>query len=565
MKSRLTIYLIPLLLIVFSSCSNKSSVPVPVDAAFVLHIDGKSLHSKLSWEEFKQGELYKSIYENLRFDKDIRKLIENPDSTGIDIQSDAFLFVTARGRGGYTGFTCSLKDEKTFANLVKEEWGKNVSSTIGDITVMKDDNVVVSWNPKRAVVIINTPLGAAYSPFSELGKEGGSGGNSRRYDFPYDSLEKFALEVYSAKGSRSLGSNKRFSSMMNESGDAHFWVNPGNMYGASLGVILGMLPKAGVLLQDNATAATLNFENGKISVDAKSYYNKELTALYKKYSMKNLDEDMLKKIPSSDVAAVIAANYPPEGLKEFLVLLGVDGIINMFLGQMNYSLDEFVKANKGDILFAATDFAIRQTFVKYGEGKDTMSYPTTKPGVKLLFASSINDKASFEKLMGLLQKKIDEEAPSVFKGAASNIPYRLVDNWFIAGSDSVMINSFGNSSSNHSFISRISGHPIGGFADIQKFINGSRAAYSRDSLATAMADESVKFWQDLIFYGGEFKDDATLSHLEINLVDKTGNSLKQLNSYLGKVAAIAERKKDEFKISEIHMEETSEPDPISAQ
>lgn len=79
---------------------------------------------------------------------------------------------------------------------------------------------------------------------------------------------------------------------------------------------------------------------------------------------------------------------------------------------------------------------------------------------------------------------------------------------------------------------------MGGYVDIQKFINGGRPAM--DSAAQQIADQSLKTWQDIVFHGGEFKGDATLSHFEINLVDKNTNSLKQLNAYLGFVARIAD-------------------------
>ena len=49
-----------LMLVLFAvSCSKKSDVPVPADAAMVVHIDGASLNSKLSWEEIQQSEWYK--------------------------------------------------------------------------------------------------------------------------------------------------------------------------------------------------------------------------------------------------------------------------------------------------------------------------------------------------------------------------------------------------------------------------------------------------------------------------------------------------------------------------
>src|SRR5262249_39529123 len=163
-------------------------------------------------------------------------------------------------------------------------------------------------------------------------------------DFPADSLFKFAQEVYDLKGKRSIGSNSKFASLLKEKGDAHFWVNTGAMYGGSMPEMLSMISKINLLLEDNYTAATLNFEDGKIVLDTKNYYNKELVGLYKKFSSKNVNEALLKKIPSQNTAAVMAVSFPPEAIKAFVQLLGIDGLINIFLGKEGISIDDFAKA-----------------------------------------------------------------------------------------------------------------------------------------------------------------------------------------------------------------------------
>lgn len=43
-------------------------------------------------------------------------------------------------------------------------------------------------------------------------------------------------------------------------------------------------------------------------------------------------------------------------------------------------------------------------------------------------------------------------------------------------------------------------------------------------------------WENIIFYGGEMKSGAMTSYLEVNLIDKKTNSLKQFNNYLSTLA-----------------------------
>ena len=153
--------------------------------------------------------------------------------------------------------------------------------------------------------------------------------------------------------------------------------------------------------------------------------------------------------------------------------------------------------------------------------------------------------------MDLLQRQIEKNWGAAAVAVTGKIPYQLKDNWFIAGNDSVSVSGFGATNTDHAFISRIKGHPMGGFLDIHQFINGAKPMY--DSISMIIADQSLKTWQDIVFYGGEFKNNATETHMEINLVDKSTNSLKQLNSYLGFVAKVM---KDNDKLKDLDMQQT---------
>jgi hypothetical protein len=517
-----------LLLVLLGSCGKKINVPVPEDAGMVIHINGASLHSKLSWDEFKQGELYKMAKEEIR-DELAQKILDNPDSSGVDIKSDAYFFMRSRGNNSYAAFTANLKDDKAFARMIEKAGiGRSISKE-GDLSVITLGNdAVLTWNSSRFVIIGDA------GGFNRSAYGGGSRGNLTQ-----DSLKMFAREVYDIKGSKSIASNSKFSSMINDGGDAHFWVNSGAMYsGGAMKEALTMLPKLTTFIQGNYTASTFNFDNGKITATAKSYYNKELAELYNKFSMKNLDEAALKKIPAGDVDAVFAMNYPPEGLKEILSMIGVDGLANAYLSQLNYSIEEFIKANKGDILVAVSDFKFAPVEKSYEYDGKKQTYTTTEPAVKFLFATSVADKPSFQKLMTLLQEKVIAEGGPGVQAIADKIPYAFNQDYFVAGNDSTHINAFGGTSTDHSFISKIKGHPMAGWIDIQKFINGAKESFAKDSAATLIADESVKMWQDIVFYGGEKDGDAITSYGELNLVDKNTNSLKQLHNYLGKIAAI---------------------------
>lgn len=531
--SLLGLLAIALVLIVSCGTADKSGIAVPKDAGIVIHINTSSLSSKLTWKEIQQTNWFKEAYAEAD-DSLAKKLLDNPDNSGVNTETDLAFFVKRQGKNGYGVFEGGLKDAAAFEAFNKKMKPQATASKDGDLNILKLGNDgVATWKDNKFIYVFDAPMGNT-SRFSEDGSSSGSA------PLTADSLIKFAKELYDLKGDNSLTNDDKFASLLKEAGDVHLWLNSENLYGDALGGVLSTM-KIGDLMKGNVSAMTLVFDNGKIEVKAKSYYNKEMGKLLEKYKMKNLDADALARIPSDNVTGVLAWNYPPEGLKEFLKLGGLDGMTNGFLGEMGYSIDEFVKANKGDLLVAVTDFNIKSeqvTYPSYEEGGAPYTYTKTTPDMKVLFAVSINDKPAFDKMVGIIKAKVGD----VPEGSMPKISYSLNDKWFAAGNAEDQVNKFlaGGANNKQPFIGKISGHPFGMYVDLQKILKTSEAA-STDSSTKVVLAESVKMWQDILATGGEINDGAMSSHFEINLVDKNTNSLKQLNQYADKLAATRKR------------------------
>jgi hypothetical protein len=351
-----------------------------------------------------------------------------------------------------------------------------------------------------------------------------------------DSLINFAKGLYNLKSANSLSSDDKFADLLKESGDVHIWINSENLSGNVLGDMFSVT-KLSDLTKGNVSAMTLSFDNGKIDVKSKSYYNEKLGQLLEKYKMKNIDADALARIPSENLVGVMSWNYPPEGLKEFLKLAGLDGMVNGFLGEAGFSIDEFVKANKGDVLVAVSDLEIKtteETYQSYEEGGAPTIHIKHDPTAKVLFAVSINDKAAFDKMIGVVKAKMGPMA----NDTSFKISYSLNDKWFAAGNSNEQVNKFlaGGANNKHAAISKLAGHPGGMYINLQKILKTMEAA-TADSTGKLMMTESAKMWEDVVATGGEFSNSSMAGHFEINLVDKSTNSLKQLNQYADKLAA----------------------------
>ena len=517
--------------IISCKSGDKSGIQVPKESAFVFHLNNSSLSGKLSWNEIKSTKWFKEAYAEQN-DSLLRKLLDDPDNSGIDTKANMVLFIKKQGRGGYLGFEGTLKDLKAFEEFNKKTYPQATITKDGDgiIVGLQDDRVIAYTQGTRFIYIVDLPLGMAASMIP-----GTSRGESFR--FSKDSLVSFAKTTFSLSGKDNLTSDDRFSDLIKSPGDVHVWMN-NEQYFNMLGAEILSMMKVGDIINGQTSASVINFENGKITFDSKTYLNEKMAGLMKKYPPKKISADMINRVPSKDVAAVFAMNYSPEGLKELLKLAGVDGMVNGQIEKLNYSLDEFIRANKGDMVIAVSDFVVKKQEVSIGgeDGGKPYTYTTSKPDVKVLFATSVNDKAAFDKLITTLASQMPE-ANSVTK----EISYQIDKNWFVASNSADYNAKFLAGASNQfAFTSRLADHGIGMYVDINKLIKGAGAELTSEE-DKAQYEATLKMWQDAWMTGGDFKDGATTSHLEINLVDKNVNSLKQINQWVDQMAEIKKR------------------------
>lgn len=526
--------LLAVALVLISSCSSgdKSAIAIPKDAGFVLHINTGSLSSKLSWQEIQQTQWFKKVSAKSE-DSLARQLLDNPEKTGINTQADLVFFVKKQGRNVYTVFEGELKDAAAFEALNKQVKPDGKKTTVGDITVFQtDEKSITTWKDNRFITLFLLPSADSYnfSPDQD---------HTPKAIHP-DTLVNFAKALYELKSSASLTSDDRFNKLLKEQGDVHVWLNADNFTGDLMGDVLSAT-KVSDLIKGNVSAFTLNFENGKIDAKSTSYYNEEMGKLLSKYKMKDIDADILSRLPSENLVGVMSFNYPPDGLRELLKVAGFEGMANGALGKVGYSLDEFVKANKGDLLIAASDFQLtteQRTIPSYEEGGQPYTYTKNNPKLNVLFATSVNDKAAFEKLISVVK-----EQTGGWSGDSSfPINYSLNDKWFALGNSLDQVNKFlaGDARNKHAAISKLAGHPVGFYLDLKKILTTWNNA-TTDSTAKASLTESVNMWEDVIATGSTYSGGSVSGHFEINLVNKSVNSLKQLNQYIDKLSVHNEK------------------------
>ncbi len=536
MKQR-SLLILSFIALLFASCgknkSGNSGLMVPKDAAIVIHINSASLASKLSWNEIKATNWFKKLQgEAESQDTLAQRLLNDPSQSGVDTKKDFVMYIKKHGRGGYMVVQGSLTSRATYEQMLAEMNKKKPKEIKkhGDFNyITGNDESVVLWNKSMFAMVTNANM-----PNFAEGMMGRKGSRSGNFEFDVDSLRLFGEQALTLEGGQNLDTDSRFADLVKDGSDVHLWMNIGAYMPAGMGNAMMSMMKLNVLFEDNITAMSLNFDNGKISAKTKHYFGEQMDKIYANNKPENVKAEVINRIPSADPVAVMAFNYSPKGLKEVLKVIGIDAMADMFLAKVNFSLDDFVKANKGEVVLSISDPVVKMDTMKYGGM--TKYYPA-KPDMKILFATSVNDKVAFEKMVSVIwdfakQYKKDKEDDS--KPAIS---YKLENNWFAISNSKDYTDKFlAGGNNKFAFTDKITGHPIGIYVDLQRIMKLS-APMATDSSSKAALDASLNMWQDVTAKGGDYKNKSSEFEFEINLVDKNTNSLKQLNQYIDKMAA----------------------------
>jgi hypothetical protein len=521
--------------VLFSACKSKKSNVlgkyIPAQAAFIAHIDGASLNSKLSWDEVKQNAWFKEMYADSTQSAFAKTLLDNPENSGVDVKGDIILFYVKDSTSNYFTVEGKIIDEAKFKKLLAENM-KTAKETVKDgYTYFNGDKASVAYNKERFFATMQGDENRSDYDYVENDSTGVV------KQTPVIDYAAINASIIALAEDKSMLKNDKFAGLLAEKGDAHFWLNAKNFAGtgmAGLGA-LGAMSNINTLYEGVVTTGVVNFENGKIAIDTKSYAGKELTNLYEKYNGGSFNKEMVTSIPSQNLAGVLAFNFKPEGIKEFLKLLKVDGLANIGLAQYGFNIDEFIKANKGDILFAMTDL-------------NADSSQPSQVG-NFIFSTSIGDKAAFNKLIDA-GKKLTSTMGMGSSSMMDKFGFNVNDKYFAISNNKSVTDAYLNNKAqnNFDFISKLGDSPIAGFANMQYIFKSMKPSAS-DSLGIETHAANLAIWDNALLSGGKFKDGAIPQHFEINLMDKNTNSLKQLNTYSNTMSAI--QKKRELQYSKV--------------
>ena len=514
-RYKLFIPLMFLGIILFASCnkSNESGNLIPADAAMVMHVNNKSLKQKLPWEDIQQNPWFDKILKDSNMTSLWKSLLQNPENSNIDRDKDFMFFSKSDSAGAYVACIGNIKDMDkfvAFSNQLTKTTGKPEKKD--DISMLKNNSLLISWQATKFLMLMDAPQIHKMEDLDDYPSDVPVAPTEKKST---RNLTDLAVSLFDLKDADKLGSNDKFGDMMKTEADLHVWVNAEALYVNEMSMGMGPISMLNMdkLYKGAIIATSINFEEGKILTAVKAYASKEFTDLWRKYGGNKIDADLLERLPSKNIAAEFALNFKPQGLIEILKLAGIDGFVNLFLSQVGITSEEFIKSIKGDVFFAVTDIKTDST---------------GKMQPQFIFSATIDDEASLNKLIALARQQsgqITQQAGGVY--------FEKNKTLFAIGNDEQFVKNYvaGTSKQSLDIHKKLSSSAIAGYVDIQYILNQMAGLKVTDSVNIALKNSSIKMWDNVVMSGGKFLNDGFVQNMEINLVDKKTNSLKQLNNY----------------------------------
>jgi hypothetical protein len=535
----------------FTSCKKpvpKTTTHIPKNASVVIGINTKNLHSKIEKNQDLLTSIFRTHASSDTSTNNAKQELEDLKNSGLDLQENFYVSMIRKGGGmgaaarNIIAVVGGVKDaSKLGAYISKKHPTSEVKKEKDYSYASVDGDNMIAWNDEVAVFIRNEQTysgGMEYDSTTHTFNLKRPGNNS-------SDLKSEVDTYFTLKEDNSVASIPEFRDLMQEQVDATLWANSG----ASLESFPVTLPNVRELLANSYTAGTLNFEDGKIEIKSKSYYSQQLRDILKKYTGPVADVNLIENYPSNNINGFLVFAFNPEVINAVVRYLQVGGVVDNFLTKTmgtNYTLQEMLKAIKGDFAVMFSDFqigspkAINQTIE--GQQIQTVTYNSGN----LLINVPVGDKVEMRKLMDNLAKnglvtKVNNEYKLTQQVRGLGIKLSVDDKNLLIATDSSLITKYKSKAGKlkiaNDVMNDFKGKSAIFYLDIENILNGV-AGNPADTSNQKILTKAKETFKDVKAYTNNFNGKYVEGHCEIRFKNTNENSLISLLQFVNTASAV---------------------------
>lgn len=513
---------------------------IPKNALMVAEINTKELSKKIAWSMITNNSLWEKLRGKKNKADSIRQseFIKNMQEAGVDELNTFYAYLN--DNGGSTEEACfialvPLKDAMKWESFVKKSFP---AAAIKDNDKRKearlDESIYVGWT-NNLMILVSLQSTREFLPAEEATTE------------PVDNEAKMAAYLESAftvSHDNSLLSDKRFAAFEKHKHDLGFWVNIDKVmssYAAkNLGAMTGGLSVSNNVWRNSAFSAATNFEKGRVITDIMMYSADDFKEINKAYSNKNVDDELVKRVPKDSLDYLFGYHMSPEGTLKTIEKMGMLGVANGFLKEQNLSVEEILSALTGDMVFAMNNYHQTKETLLFDSSDASSAFNSYKTDMDFLFALKVNKQSSFDKLVQLAvgMQLIQPAGAGVYhlSGNGNEQSAIVVGNGYAAFSNKAAV-AQGFTQGKYSGQSSIKvkeyvmKHPFGMFFDYSSWARRSAGMLSATPADSLVYAASLQTFDNIVFNGGKMEGDGIKYQMSINLKSKDESSILQLLNF----------------------------------
>lgn len=534
----------------FSQRSNKHLKLIPKDALIVGTADWAALAKKADFAKLRELEFFKTYQEDLEteepeINRHLQEIVNNPTSTGINLLSEMYFYVTNLENVNYNVAVVAINDVARFERMLMGfDHTMHIQVGYNCHYLSLDNTSVLAWDDETAMIAI-----------------------ADSYRLQDNWQRMFAEWTYGQLPEQTMKEHAVFDDLMDEDRDVKAFINGPAVLRMMKREYKGeasFIPKNLAILEDNYMMMGLNFGDDDISLDLNLYnLNPEYEKL-KEIGMDGISEGHMSLLSNQAVSTAILAlrtdktieylNQHPESKKE----------LTTFLESIQMSETDFASAFSGEYSFNWYGFLPRAEPPKERSQEELalmtpeeyyayvlqFQYYRPRPSLSYVFNFSSNNKGA---VRSLVERKMPET--NIRKSENGNYSMPL-NSFFGAGTQLYLVeNPIGFSLTNDSLlIEKLMNGNMGGPIEPAReiFDNKSMGAYYNFQIVNDTASATSKELFDMLDYRGEMRGATSViegisiylglekSEAKIKLQSGPDNSLHQLIAHFGRIGKLAE-------------------------
>ena len=376
---------------------------IPTGTRVICSFNPVKLAAQVPGDSFRASAMYREIMK--KDDADLKRFFADPSISGIDFNRE--LWIISKDVENKTPTKVNifgvLKDEAQFAKMIeKVKDNKTVHRYGTNRILMTDDGGSLAWNDEVFVISAgkNRNWDVSVSYPDDTSTETSFKYMEEVRDKTFRAARDNCFELLTPRSAIAFPGLSAFREMMTVTGDIKIWTD-----GTPNKLLQGIHPMAGMIskfmkMAGGNKTTIINFENGKIHVETRSYLDEAMADLYRKYPPAPLPAMLTRRLPEGKLLGMSLSSLNTELVREMLRQSGIDLNSDSVKSKMPVDLNLLGDALKNQVMFAVFK-------------SDEPVQPESKlKGIDLVIAVPVRDKAKFEELKSVVKQLMDKEKQS---------------------------------------------------------------------------------------------------------------------------------------------------------